>query len=142
MATRIIAGALGLFILAFVAVFAWGGLRGFAPSEQRSADGNLVASLSEQLSEGKIEAQVYVSASLAYRIDIMFSPEPASTLQSSTRPDASLSMVEKHMDGIDLALDAMGDGAWRAQGQIPMAGRWIMNVGFGEEFADVTFEAR
>lgn len=139
MATRIIAAALGLAMLALVAVFAWGGSRGPAPAEQGLAGNGPAATLSEQLSEGLIEAQVHLSGGLDYRIDIQFSPDPTSTIPFSLRPEVNFSMADMHMDGFDPPLELVGAGVWRTQGKMPMAGRWIMSVGYGEEFAELSF---
>jgi hypothetical protein len=31
---------------------------------------------------------------------------------------------------------------WRANLKLPMAGRWVVNVGFGDDFAEIEFDAK
>ena len=49
--------------------------------------------------------------------------------------------VEMHMDGLTPPLELVEAGVWRVNLKLPMAGLWIVNVGFGEEFAEVQFHA-
>jgi hypothetical protein len=51
-------------------------------------------------------------------------------------------MAAMHMDGVTPPLALVETGVWRAKVELPMAGRWIVSVGFGEEFAEVEFDAR
>ncbi len=95
--------------------------------------------MSEQLSDGLIEAQIYLEGDLAYRIDIQFTPNATSTIPISLRPDVILAMADMHRDGFDPPLELIGAGEWRTRGKVPMAGQWIMNAGYGDEFAEVTF---
>ncbi|WP_054005301.1 hypothetical protein [Cypionkella psychrotolerans] len=139
MIAKITSALIGIPLLALLAVLAWGGLR--SPTSQ-TAPGNQsqpAATLSEQLSEGLIEAQVYVLGDLSYRIDIQFSPEATSTIPASMPPDVIMAMVSMHMDGFDPPLELLGAGMWRTQGKLPMAGDWILNVGYGDDFAEATF---
>ncbi|WP_156317634.1 hypothetical protein [Cypionkella psychrotolerans] len=98
--------------------------------------------MSEQLTDGLIEAQVYLTGNLGYQINIQFSPVEASTIAATMRPDVNLAMVDMHMDGYTLPLELIGAGAWRSKGKMPMAGLWVMSIGFGDEFAEVTFDAK
>ena len=45
------------------------------------------------------------------------------------------------MDGIDPPLQLIEVGVWRVRFKLPMAGRWVVNIGIGEEFAKVEFNA-
>ena len=58
------------------------------------------------------------------------------------RPDVNFAMVDMHMDSIAPPLQLVEAGVWRADVKLPMAGRWVVSVGFGEEFAEVEFDAR
>ena len=129
----------GFPMLALAALFAWGGLHDPAPSRAEGAIGKPAVILSEQLGDGLIEAQVYLPGDLTYRIDIQFSPDAASTVFYGARPDVVFAMADMHMDGFDPPLELVGTGAWRTQGKVPMAGRWILSVGYGEDFAEVMF---
>lgn len=128
-------------MLALAALFVWVGLRSGPQPAPDSVAGQLAVALSEQLSDGLIEAQVYILGDLAYRIDIQFSPDSTSNIPSTMPPEVNLSMATMHMDGFDQPLELVGPGEWRSQGKIPMAGMWIMNVGYGDEFAEVLFVA-
>ena len=142
MKLKFIAAALGLPLLAFLILLIWGGMFKSPAAQPMDASGKPVAVMSEQLPDGLIEAQVYLTGNLSYQIDIQFSPEVASTIAASMRPDVNLAMVDMHMDGYTLPLELIGAGAWRSIGKMPMAGQWVMSIGFGEEFAEVTFVAK
>jgi hypothetical protein len=133
MIVKIASALFGLPMLVLMALFAWGALRSGPEAETDST--------AEQLSDGLIEAQVYMTGDLNYRIEVQFSPDPTSNIPSSMPPDVVLSMTTMHMDGFDQPLELVGPGAWRSKGKIPMAGMWIMNVGYGDEFAEVLFAA-
>jgi hypothetical protein len=141
MIVKIASALFGLPMLVLVALFAWGALRSGPEADTDSTEGQPAAILSEQLSDGLIEAQVYMTGDLNYRIEVQFSPDPTSNIPSTMPPDVVLSMTTMHMDGFDQPLELVGPGAWRSKGKIPMAGMWIMNVGYGDEFAEVLFAA-
>jgi hypothetical protein len=131
----------GLPLLAVAAIFAWGAIRPGPQSAAPPGSEQPAAILSEKLSDGQIDAQIYMTGDLNYRIEIQFSPGPTSNIPSTLPPDVVLSMTTMHMDGFDQPLELVGPGAWRSKGKIPMAGMWIMNVGYGDEFAEVLFAA-
>jgi hypothetical protein len=129
----------GFSILTLMAMYGWGELRFRALPATEFGASTPVATLSEQLSEGLIEAQIYVLEDLKYRIDVQFSPDSSSSIASTMPPEVNLSMESMHMDGYDQPLELIGNGAWRSEGGLPMAGVWIMNVGYGDEFAEAHF---
>lgn len=141
MLIKIASALFGLPMLALAALLAWGALRTSPQSEPDPRADQPVAMLSEQLSDGLIEAQIYMTGNLNYRIEIQFSREATSNIPSTMPPEVVLSMTTMHMDGFDQPLELLGPGEWRSQGKIPMAGMWIMNVGYGDEFAEVLFAA-
>ena len=57
------------------------------------------------------------------------------------RPSVNFAMVEMHMDGFDPPMQLIEVGVWRVRFKLPMAGRWVVNIGIGEEFAEVEFNA-
>lgn len=142
MKMKILAAFVGLPMLAFVVLLFWGGAVQSPDAEPIDASGGPVAVMSEQLSDGLIEAQVYLTGNLGYQIDIQFSPEAGSTIAATMPPDVNLAMVDMHMDGYTLPLELIGSGAWRSKGKMPMAGKWIMSIGFGDEFAELTFDVK
>ena len=139
MIAKITSALIGIPLLAFLAMLAWGGLRGPSAPTGTADQTQPAATLSEQFSEGLIEAQVYVLGNLSYRIEVQFSPEANSTALSGVSPDVVMAMVTMHMDGFDPPLELVGAGAWRTVGKLPMAGDWILNVGYGDDFAEVVF---
>lgn len=142
MIIKAVCALIGLPVLALAALFIWGGLRS-GPAPLSESDALIPAGiLSEQLSDGMIEAQVYVLDNLAYRLEIQFSPNSNSNIPSTMPPEVNLSMESMHMDGFNQSLELVGNGAWQSQGVVPMAGRWIVNVGYGDEFAEMHFAAR
>ncbi|MDX1331222.1 MAG: hypothetical protein R3317_11445, partial [Burkholderiaceae bacterium] len=81
----------------------------------------------------------YVLGDLAYRIEIQFSPDSTSNIPSTMPPELNLGMELVHMDGFDQPLEMVGNGEWQSQGKVPVAGMWILNVGYGDDFAEVHF---
>ena len=142
MIAKIASAVIGILLLAFLALLVWGGLRGPTAPADGADKSQPAATLSEQLSEGLIEAQIFMTGNLGYRIDIQFSPETSSTIPSISRPDVNLAMVDMHMDWYTLPLEMVGAGAWQSRGKMPMAGLWAISIGFGDEFAETTFTAR
>jgi hypothetical protein len=81
-------------------------------------------------------------ADLDVRLEIQFTPDADAFETAAMRPDVNFAMVEMHMDGFDPPLQLVEAGAWRANLKLPMAGRWVVNVGFAEDFAEVEFDAK
>lgn len=67
---------------------------------------------------------------------------PDAVAYAGMRPDVNFAMVDMHMDGVVSPLELVEAGIWLANLTLPMAGRWVVSVGFGEEFAEVEFDAR
>lgn len=141
MRTRLIAGVLGGAVVAFVVVFIWAGLRGVEPGQATTGLSAPAAIVSDQLSDGRIEAQVYALGNRDVRLEIRFTPNADSALSTEMRPDVNFAMANMHMDGFEPPLELVKAGVWRTSLKLPMAGRWIVNIGFGEEFAEVEFDA-
>lgn len=99
------------------------------------------AELSEDIVDGHIAAQIFVAADLNYRLDITFAPLPDSPLSTGTRPSVSFAMTDEHMDGVNPPLAFVVDGQWRAIGQLPKPGNWVVSVGLGDDFAEMQFSA-
>lgn len=137
---KIIAALIGAPIILLVAVFGWGALRGPTHLNAAIDQTQPTATLSEQLSEGLLETQVFALGNLNYRIEIQFSPEATSTSLTGVPPVVILSMAKMEMEGFQPPLELVGAGAWRSVGQLPMAGDWIMNVGYGDDFIEVPFK--
>lgn len=141
MKTRVLALFVALGILAFVGAFIWAALRPPA-SLQSAADGVApTASVSETLSDGRLDVQVYALGSRDVRLEIQFLADADAVEPFSMRPDVSLAMADMHMDGLTPPLEMIEAGVWRINLKLPMAGRWIVSVGFGEEFAEIQFDA-
>ena len=139
MIARITAALIGLPLLALIAVFIWGALRGPVqpgPTDRQSAPS---ASLSEQTSEGLIEVEVYLPGDMTYLIDIRFSPDPTSTILSGIPPEVTMAMAGMNMAGFSPPLELISAGVWRARGGMTMPGNWIISVGYGEDFAELLF---
>ncbi len=141
MLIKTVSAITGFFFLSFVTLIVWGVIRLGFQSGSEPGEIPPAAILSEQLSDGLIEAQVYILGDLAYRIEIQFLPDPTSTIPPTMPPEVNLSMEAMHMDGYEQQLKPVDNGAWRIQGKAPMAGIWIMSVGYGDEIAEVRFSA-
>lgn len=141
MKTRVVAILAAVGILVFVGAFIWPVLR--PPSaEQASTEGMApTASVSEALSDGRLDAQVFALGNRDVRLEIRFMPDAGAIEADAMRPDVYLAMVGMNMDGFDPPLQLVETGLWRSDVKLPMAGRWVVNVGFAEEFAEVEFDA-
>ena len=141
MKTRVLAILVALGVLGFVGAFVWTAMRPPA-AVQTASDGNVpTASVSETLSDGRLDVQVYATGNRDVRMDIQFVPDADTTESIDMRPDVNFAMVEMHMDGLTPPLELVEAGVWRVNLKLPMAGLWIVNVGFGEEFAEIQFDA-
>jgi hypothetical protein len=141
MKTRVLAFLVALGILAFVGAFVWAAMRPPPSVPISSAGVAPTASVSETLSDGRLDVQVYAPGSRGVRIEIQFMPDADALESVGMRPDVNLAMVEMHMDGLTPPLEQVETGVWRVNVKLPMAGQWIVSVGFGEEFAEVQFDA-
>ncbi len=142
MRTRVLAVALALGVFALVGAFIWATVGTLDPRDT-VADRNVpTAEVSEVLPDGRIDVQVYALGNLDVRLEIQFTPDADAFETAAMRPDVNFAMVEMHMDGFDPPLQLIEAGAWRANLKLPMAGRWVVNVGFAEDFAEVEFDAK
>lgn len=138
MKTRVLAILVALGVLAFVGAFVWAAMRP-PTSVQTASDGVApTASISEMLSDGRLDVQVYSMGNRDVRMEIQFIPDGDAP---ALRPEVNFAMVSMHMDGISPPLQLLAPGKSRAYVKLPMAGRWVVNVGFGEDFAEVEFDA-
>ena len=129
-------------VAVFVGVFIWTTVWTLDPRDTISADPSVTAEVSEALSDGRMDVQVYALGGRDVRVEIQFMPDTDAGAAAGMRPDVNFAMVDMHMDGIAPPLQLVEAGVWRADVKLPMAGRWVVSVGFGEEFAEVEFDAR
>ena len=142
MRTRVLAVALALGVFALVGAFIWTTVRTLDPRYTVADQSEPTAEVSEVLPDGRIDVQVYALGNLDVRLEIQFTPDADAFETAAMRPDVNFAMVEMHMDGFDPPLQLIEAGAWRANLKLPMAGRWVVNVGFAEDFAEVEFDAK
>ena len=142
MGTRALAVILALGVAVFVGVFIWTTAWTLDPRDTISADPSVTAEVSEALSDGRMDVQVYALGGRDVRLEIQFMPDTDAGAAAGMRPDVNFAMVDMHMDGVAPPLQLVEAGVWRADVKLPMAGRWVVSVGFGEEFAEVEFDAR
>ena len=141
MKTRGVAAFLALGFLAFAGAFLWTAIRPPALEEQAAAGAGATATLSEVLSDGRIEAQVFALGGSEVQLDIRFTQNADALEAAGMRPSVNFAMVDMHKDGIAPPLQLVAAGVWRARVKLPMAGRWVVNIGVGEDFAEVAFDA-
>ena len=142
MGTRALALILALGVAVFVGVFIWTTVWTLDPRDTISADPSVTAEVSEALSDGRMDVQVYALGGRDVRVEIQFMPDTDAGAAAGMRPVVNFAMVDMHMDGIAPPLQLVEAGVWRADVKLPMAGRWVVSVGFGEEFAEVEFDAQ
>ncbi len=142
MRTRVLAVALALGVFALVAAFIWATVRTLDPRDTVADRDVPTAEVSEVLPDGRIDVQVYALGNRDVRLEIQFTPDADAVETTAMRPDVNFAMVEMHMDGFDPPLQLVEAGVWRANLKLPMAGRWVVSVGFGEDRAEVEFDAQ
>ena len=142
MGTRALALILALGVAVFVGVFIWTTVWTLDPRDTISADPSVTAEVSEAFSDGRMDVQVYALGGRDVRLEIQFMPDTDAGVAADMRPDVNFAMVDMHMDSIAPPLQLVEAGVWRADVKLPMAGRWVVSVGFGEEFAEVEFDAQ
>ncbi len=141
MKTRFIAAILAVGFVLFAGAFIWATVRPSAQGEAPAAVPAATATLSEVLSDGRIEAQVFALGNRDIQLDLKFLHAADGIETADMRPSVNFAMVQMHMDGIEPPLQPIAAGVWRVRFRLPMAGRWVVNVGMGEEFAEVEFNA-
>lgn len=141
MKTRFVAALLAVGFLLFAGMFIWATIRPSAQGEAAAPVTVATATLSEVLSDGRIDAQVFALGNKDVQLEIRFTPDADAIETAGMRPSVNFAMVEMHMDGIDPPLQLIEAGVWRVRFKLPMAGRWVVNIGMGEEFAEVEFNA-
>ncbi|NBZ88851.1 hypothetical protein [Stagnihabitans tardus] len=129
-------------VAVFVGVFIWTTVWTLDARDTISADPSVTAEVSEAFSDGRMDVQVYALGGRDVRVEIQFMPDTDAGAAAGMRPVVNFAMVDMHMDGIAPPLQLVEAGVWRADVELPMAGRWVVSVGFGEEFAEVEFDAR
>jgi hypothetical protein len=142
MKTKVLAVFIALVFFGLIGAFIWAA---FLPPErpQTLADSDAAtASVSEQLSDGLLDMQVYALGGRAVRLEIQFTPNADASGAAGMRPDVNFAMLDMHMDGFDPPLQLVETGIWRASLKLPMAGRWVVSAGFGEDRAEVEFDAQ
>jgi len=141
MNSKVFAVAIALGSFAFVVAFIWTPLRAPGPEALLTNRDQPTASTSEVLSDGLLDVQVYVLGDLNVRLEMQFASNAGASDAAGMRPDLNFAMLAGHMDGFDPPLELLGPGKWRAALKLPMAGRWVVSAGFGEDRAEVEFDA-
>lgn len=142
MKSRALAILAAFGILVFVGAFIRVTLRLSATAETSDAGDAPTASVTEALSSGRLDVQVFALGNRDIRLEIQFMPDADAIETEGMRPDVNFAMVETHIDGLDPPLQPVASGIWRANLKLPMEGRWVVNVGLGEDFAEIEFDAR
>ena len=138
--TLAILGILGA--LGFTGVFVSADLRSPISGAATAASDRPAASVSELTSEGRFELNVYTRRDLDVRLDIRFTPYSSASVTGDTPPDVNFATLDQHMHSFDPPLERVGPGEWRARLVLPVAGRWVASAGYGEDWAEVEFDAR
>ena len=141
MATRWIALLLAAALVVFVVVVIWAALRQGNLADTPTGD-TPTALVSEVLSDGQLEAQIFALGDRNIRLEIQLTPDADAVAAPGPRPTVTFAMANMNMDGFDPPLELVGPGVWRSRFKLPMAGRWIVSVGVGEDFAEVEFDAQ
>ncbi len=142
MKANVLANLAALAVVGFVGMFIWGTLRTTPPVQTSTNQPEPTAAVSEAISDGRVDVSVFVGEDRAVRLEIRFTPEAGAIERAALRPDVSFAMTAMHMDGLSPPLESVETAGWNASIKLPMAGRWIVSVGFGEEFAEVEFDVR
>lgn len=142
MKTRVLAVLLAVAVLALVGAFIWAAIQTRDPQDTVADGDTPTVEVSEVLSDGRIDFQVYAVGNRDVRLEIQFTPDADAIETAAMRPDVNFAMMEMHMDGFDPPLQLVEAGVWRANLKLPMAGRWVVSVGFGEDRAEVEFDAQ
>ncbi len=142
MKTKVVAILFTLGVFGLAGAFVWSALRPMTADRDGPYGAAPTAAASAVISEGLLDMQVYVLGNLDVRLEIRFAPDADATASADARPEISFAMLDMHMDGLDPPLERLASGEWRARLRLPMAGRWVVSAGFGEERAEVEFDAR
>lgn len=142
MRTKVLAILIALIVFGLVGAFIWAAPRPTERVQTPIDAAAATASVSEPLSDGLLDMQVYALGNRAVRLEMQFTPNAEATEVTGMRPDVNFAMLDMHMDGFDPPLQLVESGVWRASLKLPMAGRWVVSAGFGEDRAEVEFDAQ
>lgn len=142
MRVKIAAASVAAFFLLFAGAFLWLGLTGRSGTGAPVAGEGPQVVLSEMLPDGLIEADVYLGSALSYRIDMRFTPEAGSAIAQDAPPTLVLAMDGMGDGEVEPRLEILGPGRWRGTGSLPMAGRWTVIAGYGDDLGEVTVDVR
>jgi hypothetical protein len=132
-----------LAAIAAVAVAAFAGalalpvLRGLDPP-QVGAEAGLAASSAEQIGAWLVQADVALLPDLGYRLDIRLTRDVGAPPPDRLRPIVVVGM--EGMADTRPPLTLVGSGDWRAEGTLPMPGRWRFGIGFGEDLTELVVD--
>ena len=141
MKTRLIAIVLALAVFGIVGAVGWVVLRPPAPPSD-AVSGAPIAQVSDVLSDGRIDLRVFDFGNREIRLEVGFVPNTTGADTSGLQPQATFTMLSMDMGGFPAPLQPSGPGSWRADVKLPMGGRWAASAGFGDELAEVEFDAR
>lgn len=142
MQTRILTILAALGVFGFAAEGISADLRTSASGTTSPAGGRPTSSVSELTSEGRFELDVYARSDRDVRLDIRFTPDSGASVFGDTPPEVNFATLDLHMHSFDPPLERVGPGEWRARLILPVAGRWVASAGYGEDWAEVEFDAR
>lgn len=141
MKTKVLAILFTLGLFGFVSALIWAVMRLPAAIQTSANVAAPTVSVSEKLSDGRLDVQVYALGNRDVRMEIQFMPNADAIETVRMRPDVNFAMIEMHMDGITPPLELVESGVWRVNLKLPMVGQWVVSVGFGEEVAEIQFDA-
>jgi len=142
MKTKALAIVVALGVFGFAGAFIWAALRPSTTGMTMPDGAKPTATVSEAISGGLLDMQVYVLGNLEVQLEIQLAPGADEAASADMPPDVNFAMLDMHMDGLVPPLELIGSGEWRARLRVPMAGRWVVSAGFGEDRAEVEFDAR
>lgn len=123
-------------IAAFAGALAVPALRGFDPSTETVGVPSTRGS--EQIEDWLVEADVTLLPDLGYRLDIHLTRDVGAPPPDRLRPLVVVSM--DGMPDVMPPLMILGAGNWRAEGTLPMSGRWRFGIGFGEDRVELVVD--
>lgn len=128
-----IAAAAAVATLAFAGALALPALRGAElPS---AAVAGLAAQGARHVGAWLVEADLWLLPDQGYRLDVRLTRDVGAPAPDRLRPIVVLAMDGMHRFEPPLAL--VGPGDFRAEGRLPMPGRWRVSVGFDEGTLDL-----
>ena len=97
---------------------------------------------SGDLGRWRLQGELAISATGAYRLSFGLSDDPGNPAPASTAPSVQVDMVDHQMEPMIPQIESLAPGAYQAAGTLGVEGRWRFRISLEEEAIGVVADFR